>query len=156
VPLLTIVLAVAACDAFGTPSGPPSGSSLPSPLAGLPVTTASIDGREFDVIVAETPTARARGLMGVASLAPFDAMVFVHEGTVEASYWMKDVLMPLDIAFIGEDGTVVGVQTMPVCAADPCPRFRSPAPFRYALEMPAGGLEGVEVGAAFELRPVAP
>lgn len=150
---LVTVLAGAAVPGC-RPASHPTASDIPAPLAGLPITTATIAGRELDVVVANTPETRARGLMHVADLGPLDGMVFEHGGTVTTSYWMKDVPITLDIAFIAEDGSVVSVRTMAICTADPCPRYPSNGPFRWALETPEGGLRDVQAGDRFELRPV--
>jgi uncharacterized membrane protein (UPF0127 family) len=69
---------------------------------------------------------------------------------------MKDVPVPLDIAFVGADGSVLAVLTMAVCPADPCPTYRSPGPFLWAIETPEGGLSGVDPGDRFSLRPWEP
>jgi uncharacterized membrane protein (UPF0127 family) len=80
-------------------------------------------------------------------------MVFVYDAPTETSFYMKDVLVPLDIAFVDADGTVLEVLTMALCTADPCPTYPSPAPFVWAIETPAGELEGIRFGDRFVLRP---
>ena len=124
---------------------------LPSGLVGLPVTQASIGGLELDVVVAATPGARSRGLMDVADLSPIDGMAFVFDAPTETGFYMKDVRIPLDIAFIGPDELVVDVLEMPLCPAEPCPFYHASAPFEWALETPAGGLAGVRPGERFSL-----
>ncbi len=155
--LMAVVLiaasAAVACGGAPAPSRTLEPGELPGPLAGLPVTTAVLAGRELDVVVADTPGARARGLMGVADLGTFEGMVFVAAEPVQTAFHMQDVPIPLDIAFIGPDGLVLAVLAMPRCASEPCPAYRSPAPFRWALETPAGGLRGVVAGDRLELRP---
>jgi uncharacterized membrane protein (UPF0127 family) len=126
---------------------------LPSGLVGLPVTQASIGGLELDVVVAATPGARSRGLMDVADLSPIDGMAFVFDAPTETGFYMQDVLVPLDIAFIGTDGRVIDVRTMQRCDTEPCPIYHASAPFQWAVETPAGGLAGIEAGDAFSLEP---
>jgi uncharacterized membrane protein (UPF0127 family) len=103
------------------------------------------------VVVADTPGTRSRGLMGIADLGAVDGMAFVFDAPSETGFYMKNVLVPLDIAFIGADGRVVDVLTMPLCNAEPCPVFRADAPFRWALETPEGRLAGIEAGDSFVL-----
>ncbi|HEX5671939.1 MAG TPA: DUF192 domain-containing protein, partial [Acidimicrobiia bacterium] len=61
----------------------------------------------------------------------------------QAGFWMKDTIIPLDIAFFAADGSLVNLQTMEPCQADPCPFYHPGAPFRWALEAPAGDLDGL-------------
>jgi hypothetical protein len=91
--------------------------------------------------------------MGIGAFGGIQGMAFVFDTPTETGFYMKDVLVPLDIAFIGADGSVVDVLTMPLCPAEPCPVFHAGAPFRWALETPAGGLAEIEPGDAFALRP---
>ena len=91
--------------------------------------------------------------MGVAEFGVVEGMVFVFDAPTETSFYMKDVLVPLDIAFVGADGTVLDVLTMALCTAEPCPLYRSPAPFLWAIEAPAGGLAGIASGDRFTLQP---
>ena len=107
---------------------------------------------ELLVAVADTPDSRRHGLMGVDDLDAVEGMVFVFDAPTETGFYMKDVLVPLDIAFVGADGTVLAVLSMPLCEAEPCPTYRSPAPFQWAIETPAGGLAGIAQGDTFSLR----
>jgi uncharacterized membrane protein (UPF0127 family) len=125
---------------------------VPPALAGLPVTVAEIGDLELEVVVAETPGTRSRGLMGIDAFGTVDGMAFVFDAPTETGFYMKDVLAPLDVAFIGPDGAVVDVLTMALCTAEPCPIFHAAAPFKWALETPEGGLAGIEPGDAFALR----
>jgi len=137
------------CAPRGHEASPSHVEVVPSALSGLPVTTATIGGRKLDVVVAATPGARSRGLMDIADLSGIDGMAFVFDAPTETGFYMKDVLVPLDIAFIGADGRVIDVRTMARCDAEPCPIYRASAAFRWALETPKGGLAGIEPGDAF-------
>jgi uncharacterized protein len=139
------------CAGGSSPSGV-APDEVPPGLAGLPLTVAEIGGVELQVVVAEAPGARSRGLMGIDDFGVIDGMAFVFDAPVETGFYMKGVLVPLDIAFVGPDGTVVDVQTMPLCPAEPCPIFHAAAPFQWALETPEGRLDGVEAGDTFSLR----
>ena len=132
-------------------SGGVDPSGIPPALAALPFTTARIGDLELRVVVAETPGARSRGLMGIDEFGIVEGMAFVFDAPTETGFFMKDVPVPLDIAFIAADGSVVDVQAMGLCAEEPCPVVHAVAPFRWALETPAGRLAGVEVGDAFSL-----
>lgn len=138
-----------------TPSPAPGSSSepVPDPLRGLAVVTVSLDGRPLRVAVANTNGARQRGLMGVADLGPLGGLLFSYPAAVETSFHMRDVPIPLDIAFFDADGRLVTVLEMAVCEVEPCPSYRSPAPFRWALEAPAGDLAGLGLDARLSLAP---
>lgn len=89
--------------------------------------------------------------MGIEDFGAVAGMAFVFEAPTETGFYMKDVLVPLDIAFIGPDGRVVDVQTMALCTAEPCRIYHAAAPFRWALETPEGGLRGIGIGDEFSL-----
>jgi uncharacterized protein len=135
--LIAILLVVAACAPL------PAASSSADPLAGLPRRTIRVGDRTLDVVVAVD---RGRGLMGVDDLGAVDGMLFDYTAEVAPSrstFWMQGVSIPLDVAFFDEDRRLVAQLTMPVCpeaaqASRACPRFASPAPFRWALETEAG------------------
>ena len=85
--------------------------------------------------VASTPQSRMIGLMMRERLAPNHGMVFVFEDKSQHCFWMRNTLIPLSIAFIDDDGTVVSVADMaPKSEASTCPQ----RPVRYALEMNQG------------------
>ena len=122
-------------------------------LAGFTRAEIEVGGEPWVVAFADTPELRAQGLMGVTDLGELDGMLFVWDSDTPSSFWMKDTLIPLDIAFFRADGSLVDVLSMVPCEADPCPRY-GPAggrTYRYALEAPAGRLvemseEGLEIG----------
>lgn len=102
--------------------------------------------------VADEPDARRHGLMGVEELPEGVGMLFVFEAEREGAFWMKDTLVPLDIAFAGDDGTIREILTMSPCDAEPCPTYDPEVAYRTALEVPAGWFarQGVEAGDRLE------
>ena len=88
--------------------------------------------------VAADEAARERGLSGRTELRPGTGMVFLFPADTSVAFWMKDTLVPLQIAFVGGDGRVVGLFEMPPCRADPCPTYAPTRPYRYAVELPSG------------------
>lgn len=149
--LAVAALAVGGCASDSTDRGSLGPDEIPPSLRGLPMTTAAVGALELRVAVADTPGTRSRGLMGVDHFDTVQGMVFVFGSPSETAFHMKDVPVPLDIAFVGPDGNVRAVLTMPICAADPCPTYRSPAPFLWAVETPAGRLSGIAPGDRFSL-----
>ncbi len=120
--------------------------SVPPQLDGLARATITIGDVELLVAVADTREARGRGLMFVDDLGDLDGMLFVFESERSGSFWMKDTLIDLDIAWFDDAGVLVGATTMVPCVADPCPSYDPGAPFRYAVEAPAGDLSFVDTG----------
>lgn len=64
------------------------------------------------VEVARTGAEKEKGLMGVSSLDTDSGMIFVWDSPVTTPFWMKDTLIPLSIAFLSGDGTVLDIQEM--------------------------------------------
>ena len=91
--------------------------------------------------------------MGVAGLATGTGMAFVYEEPVSATFWMKDTLIPLSIAFVDAAGHIVTIADMQPCSADPCPTYAPSAPFVMAIETNIGFFRerAIEVGDTAEL-----
>ncbi len=90
------------------------------------------------VEVADTPEERQQGLMERSVVER--GMVFVFEEDAPLSFWMKNTLVPLDIAYFASNGTWVSSARMEPCTEDPCATYKSAGPAMYALELPAGGI----------------
>ena len=107
----------------------------------------------LDVQVANTSDERQTGLMGRESLSPYDGMAFLWEEPVVSSFWMKDTLIPLSIAFWDDAGRIISILDMDPCTQDPCPSYGPDEPFVGAVEVDRGALEerGVTVGDRVEL-----
>ncbi len=74
----------------------------------MPLTIHSANGdHRFTVEVAATPQEQETGLMFRRSVAPNRGMIFPYDPPPWRRFWMKNTLMPLDIVFIGVDGTIV-------------------------------------------------
>jgi len=108
----------------------------------------------FTVEISDTPATRERGLRGRAALAADAGMLFVWDEDTTASFWMKDTLIPLSIAFWDEGGRITDTLDMRPCRSDPCPLYGASGPYVGAIEMNRGAFDrlGVEVGDTIEYR----
>jgi uncharacterized protein len=121
-----------------------------------PASTVTFDGSDavLYVAVAETAQEQQEGLMGVEMLPADNGMAFVFDEPANPTFWMKDTLIPLSIAFIDENDRVIGVRDMQPCDADPCPTYGIEEPYVLAIEANLGWFEeaGIEAGDRAELR----
>jgi uncharacterized membrane protein (UPF0127 family) len=117
----------------------------------LPKGTLEIAGDErlvLEVDLALTGSAQARGLMEVEQIPDDYGMVFLWSDSAKHSFYMKNTLIPLDIAWWDGEGNIVDIQTMQPCTEDPCKTYVPADTHVGAVEVNAGLLEeaGVEVG----------
>lgn len=127
-------LAGAAMIAAAPPAG--AADAVPAPQSvPLPQMRLSVGGHPVQAEVAATEASLSLGLMYRKSLAPDHGMLFVFEQPGPFCFWMKNTLVPLSIAFIASNGTIVNI-------ADMQPRTETPhcpaRPVLYALEMQQG------------------
>ncbi len=82
----------------------------PAGLEQAPLTITS-GGREhrFTVEVAGTAEQQAMGLMYRNKLAPDRGMIFPFDPPRDASFWMRNTLIPLDMIFVRADGTIANI-----------------------------------------------
>ncbi len=133
---------------IGDRAEPPAGL-LPQEL---PVV--KIGGAAAYVELALTGAERAHGLMFRTRLSADDGMLFVYADEDLRHFWMKNTLLPLDIAFFRADGEMLNVNETPMY---PDPRNPSPdpatsdsaGPAKFVLEMNLGwfrrkGLTGAD------------
>lgn len=96
--------------------------------------------------VAADHQSRMRGLMFRERLGPNEGMLFVFEAKSTQCFWMRNTILPLTIAFIDDDGSIVNLADMQPRSED---SHCSAKPIRYALEMEQGWFakRGLKAGA---------
>ncbi len=118
------------------------------------ITTAAGSKIVLRVEIARTRPDRQRGLMNRRSLAPKAGMVFAYPADTRGGFWMKNTLIPLDIAFYDRRGRIVRTLTMTPCRRDPCRVYDPGVAYRAALEVNAGSFRRwkVRVGDRIAVR----
>jgi uncharacterized membrane protein (UPF0127 family) len=98
------------------------------------------DGRSIriGVSLADSDEERQKGLMDVTALPNDTGMAFVWDESTTGTFWMKDTLIPLSIAFVDADGLIVTIRDMQPCPADPCPTYGAASPYVLAVEANLG------------------
>jgi uncharacterized protein len=161
IPLLILVLlslALVGCDDGSADTGGSTRTSSEPRAATTPeLRTVAIDASSGEKVkvgveIADDTSERGLGLMYRTALAEDRGMLFVFPGEERLSFWMKNTLIPLSIAFIDSEGRIVDIQDMKPLDDDP-PSYVSAKPAKYALEVNQGFFEerGIKVGDRAEL-----
>jgi uncharacterized membrane protein (UPF0127 family) len=122
------------------------------PTVTLAIRTSGGEEVEVRAEVADERAERQTGLMGRTELAQDAGMLFVFGWERNLSFWMRNTLIPLSIAYIAADGRIVDIQDMEPLDDEP-PSYASAEPAKYALEVNQGFFaeRGVEVGGTVEI-----
>lgn len=130
-----------------------STTSARRPLPGFRQTTFQITDAEGDAfagvaMLAADPTSRRQGLMGQRDLRGYDAMVFRFDQPSTGTFFMRNTLLPLSIAFFDRSGRFVSATDMEPCpdeVAD-CPSHSAARPYLHAVEVIQGDLPRLGIG----------
>ena len=108
---------------------------------------------ELCLWLADTSEQRALGLMFVTDVAPADGMAFRYPDPHTGTFWMKNTVLPLSIAFFAPDGSFTEAFDMEPCTTPECPDYATPRDFLVAVEVPQGDLDavGLVTGSPLEL-----
>jgi hypothetical protein len=148
---MTFGLILSACEA------PPRGATARNNLAtmrtsGLSVVNRAGQRQAFTVWLAESPAEHTVGLMNVtdAELGHGQGMLFVFDRDEPRGFWMRNTIIPLDIAYIRSDGTIVKTYTMKALDES---TYDSIEPARFALEVRAGQFakQGIREGSKVQI-----
>jgi uncharacterized membrane protein (UPF0127 family) len=104
----------------------------------------------FRIEVADTPEERALGLMNRPEMARSAGMLFIYEEPQRVSFWMANTLIPLDMIFMDEHGTVTRIHENAV----PLDRTAIPGGegVQYVLEINGGLSEAIGITVGSEMR----
>jgi len=115
----------------------------------LPTTALAAGIYVIQAEVADTPEARAQGLMRRKTMEQGAGMLFVFDTSARHCMWMKNTLIPLSVAFLDARGQIVNIADMqPLDETSHC----ASRPARYALEMNQGWFKkrGIAAGASIQ------
>ena len=107
--------------------------AAPQPV--LPTVELTVGGTTVVAEVADDPAEREHGLMQREKLGTDAGMVFVYPREGQRSFWMKNTIIPLSIAYIDSVGRIVRIADMQPLDETPVMSYR---PAMYALEMEQG------------------
>jgi uncharacterized membrane protein (UPF0127 family) len=125
----------------------PPGSPDRVPLDGFGEVAIAIEGPDGEVLgwcllLAETEEQRQRGLMEVTDLQGYEGMIFVWSEDADSSFYMRNTPTPLSIGWVDAEGELVSTADMEPCAdIEGCPLYPADGPYRFAIEVPQGGLD---------------
>ena len=126
----------------------PTESGRPQPK--LPTIKLWLGAHELATEIARTPTEHQVGMMWRTNMAEMEGMIFIFEEPGRRAFWMRNTLVPLDIAYIAPDGTLLEVH-----AAQP--RDESPIPsdserVQFVLETRQGWFQRNQVKPGMQIR----
>jgi len=104
-----------------------------------------INQHSLQVEVAATRHSREHGLMQRQQLCADCGMLFVFPRIERHTFWMKNTALPLAIAFIAADGSIINIEEMQANTTD---HHRAQGDALYALEMNSGWFarQGIKPG----------
>jgi uncharacterized membrane protein (UPF0127 family) len=140
----------------GPDPGCPADPEKPPKVRTGKVTFPEAKGQSVSVEIAENEHDRQRGLMYRKAMADDHGMIFRMEDRRNQTFWMHNTCIPLDLVYIDDDGTIVGIEENAPTLDDST--FEVGCPSRYVLELNAGWTRkhGVVAGQKVKLEGVAP
>ncbi len=121
----------------------------------LPTVTLNAGIHNITAEVAQNDEQRSTGLMFRQTMPANHGMLFAFDRAGQQCFWMKNTLLPLDIAFVADDGTIVNVDRMKPQSLD---AHCSAQPVRFVLEMNEGWFakRGITAGTRLKGTPFGP
>ena len=98
----------------------------------------SLNGKTFEVEIADTQLERAQGLMFRKELKENSGMLFIFTESDKHSFWMKNTFIPLDIIWIDENFKIVYIYENAQPCRDICDSITPSKDARYVLEINSG------------------
>lgn len=129
-------------------SADPTESGQPQPK--LPLIKLWLGAHELATEIARTPQEHQVGMMWRTNMAEMEGMIFIFDQPGRRSFWMRNTLVPLDIAYIAADGTLLEVHAAK-------PRDETPIPsdserVQFVLETRQGWFQRNNVKPGMQIR----
>lgn len=108
--------------------------------------TLTIDDNILSVRVADNPWERARGLSGFeAEDVKAHGMLFIFKEPEVQEFWMKGMVLDLDVLWIRENKIVAIERNVPAPkpGEEPARMTSAPIPVDMVLELPAGSVQAL-------------
>jgi len=110
------------------------------------------------VEIADTPEEQTLGLSGRKNLNDGFGMLFPYDSPSAVTFWMKDMLIPIDIIYIKDNKVIMlyeNVQPEPGIPTNQLKRYPSTQAINYVLEVPANWSKknGIGIGSDFAYSP---
>ncbi len=121
-----------------------------------------INGQYITADVVKDEAARDKGLSGRADLGANEGMLFLFKNLGNYGFWMKGMVIPIDLIWISDGKTVGFEQNMqPPATGTPDNNLQvyyPPQPIDEVLELKAGRILtlGAETGDAVSVKPLVP
>lgn len=115
----------------------------------LPTIDLYVGMHRVNTELAVTADERALGLMGRPSMPELHGMLFVFDRPGVQCFWMRNTLIPLSIAFLRDDGSIVNIEHMQPLKDD---SHCSTEPVRLALEVNQGWFAKRNISAGMTVR----
>jgi len=112
---------------------------------------ACFQGHCFEVSIAQTPDQRSQGLMFEKSLDDYRGMLFVFQEEDIHGFWMKNMLIPLDIIWMNESKEVVFIKKNAQPCQQDCLVISPLQEAKYVLELNANMVDNIHLQVGDEL-----
>ena len=146
----TFLLVATALSALLALASPAQAQDGPQPKLRTVALTAGMHIIQAELAV--TPIQQQTGMMFRKTMGTNEGMLFVNDEPDLRCFWMHNTLLPLSIAFIADDGTIVNIAEMQALNDQSHCSLR---PVRFALEMNKGWFakRGLKAGSKLQGPP---
>ena len=120
------------------------------PQAKLPTLKLWLGAHEITAELATTPKQHETGMMFRTNMGTMEGMLFVFQWPEQRAFWMKNTIIPLDVAYIDTAGLIREIHPLQPLNENPAPS--QSAEIQYVLEMNQGWFSNHNVAIGMEVR----